>query len=78
MKKTVAFSKNAVNVFFHILTRCNLKCSHCYINKKEHGENTLSIDTIEAWLEVFASKKKKQMSFSWGESPLSTRTFRRL
>jgi len=27
--KTVAFSRNATNVFFHILTRCNLKCRHC-------------------------------------------------
>ncbi|MBW2572850.1 MAG: radical SAM protein, partial [Deltaproteobacteria bacterium] len=69
MKKTVAFSKNAVNVFFHILTRCNLKCSHCYINKKEHGENTLPIDTIEAWLEVFASKKREANVIFLGGEP---------
>ncbi|HSQ86012.1 MAG TPA: radical SAM protein, partial [Desulfobacterales bacterium] len=61
MKKTVAFSKNATNVFFHILTQCNLKCTHCYINKKQHGKNTLPIETINTWLRVFASKKKKQM-----------------
>ena len=54
MKKTVAFSKNATNVFFHILTRCYLECSHCYINKKEHGKNTLPLDIFDAWLEVFA------------------------
>jgi hypothetical protein len=69
MKKTVAFSKNAVNVFFHILTRCNLKCSHCYINKKEHGENTLPIDTIEAWLEVFASKNRAANVIFLGGEP---------
>ena len=69
MKKTVAFSKNAVNVFFHILTRCNLKCSHCYINKKEHGENTLPINTIEAWLEVFASKNRAANVIFLGGEP---------
>ncbi|MBW1866432.1 MAG: radical SAM protein [Deltaproteobacteria bacterium] len=52
--KTVAFSKNATNVFFHILTSCNLKCRHCYINPDQHGKNTLPIDTIKKWLAVFA------------------------
>ena len=56
MKKTVAFSKNAANVFFHILTQCNLKCNHCYINPKQHGEHALPIETIEAWLAMFAEK----------------------
>ena len=35
--RTVAFSRNSANVFFHILTRCNLKCRHCYINPEQHG-----------------------------------------
>lgn len=56
MKKTVAFSKNATNVFFHILTQCNLKCKHCYINTKQHGKQVLPLETIEAWLNVFARK----------------------
>ena len=56
MKKTVSFSKNSTNVFFHILTKCNLNCRHCYINKEQHGENTLPLSTIEAWLEAFAAK----------------------
>jgi len=56
MKKTVAFSKNATNVFFHILTQCNLKCNHCYINPKQHGEQALPIETIAAWLALFAAK----------------------
>jgi len=43
MKKTVSFSKDATNVFFHILTRCNLKCRHCYINYKQHGSPTYRI-----------------------------------
>jgi MoaA/NifB/PqqE/SkfB family radical SAM enzyme len=69
MKKTVAFSKNATNVFFHILTNCNLKCKHCYINKKQHGENTLPLETIEAWLKVFASKTKNANVIFLGGEP---------
>lgn len=56
-KKTVAFSKNAVNVFFHLLTQCNLTCRHCYINPDQHGRETLEISTIRKWLELFAHKK---------------------
>jgi MoaA/NifB/PqqE/SkfB family radical SAM enzyme len=69
MKKTVAFSKDATNVFFHILTHCNLKCKHCYINKKQHGENALSLETIEAWLKVFASKTKNANVIFLGGEP---------
>lgn len=69
MKKTVAFSKNATNVFFHILTQCNLKCKHCYINKKQHGKNTLPLETIEAWLKVFASKTKNANVIFLGGEP---------
>ncbi len=52
-KKTVAFTQNAVNVFFHLLTQCNLSCRHCYINPDEHGTKALDIDTIRAWLAAF-------------------------
>ncbi|MGD8448669.1 MAG: radical SAM protein [Desulfobacterales bacterium] len=69
MKKTVAFSKNATNVFFHILTNCNLKCKHCYINKKQHGKNTLLLETIEAWLKVFVSKNKNANVIFLGGEP---------
>ncbi|OQW99515.1 MAG: heme biosynthesis protein [Desulfobacteraceae bacterium A6] len=54
--KTVSFSKSSTNIFFHILTDCNLHCRHCYINKKQHGENTLPVETINAWLDAFAGK----------------------
>ena len=69
MKKTVAFSKNATNVFFHIMTKCNLKCKHCYINKKQHGDKTLPLETIEAWLEVFSSKNKNANVIFLGGEP---------
>ena len=52
--KTVAFSKNSANLFFHILTKCNLNCRHCYINPDQHGKNTLPLPTAKAWLEAFS------------------------
>ncbi|MBW2298001.1 MAG: radical SAM protein [Deltaproteobacteria bacterium] len=53
MKRTVSFSKRSKNIFFHILTHCNLKCGHCYINKAQHGSSTLPLATVSAWLQVF-------------------------
>jgi len=55
-KQTVAFSRDSSNLFFHILTKCNLSCTHCYINKDQHGTNTLDIGTIKAWLRLFSDK----------------------
>ncbi len=70
-KKTVAFSKESANLFFHLLTRCNLSCSHCYINPDQHGKNTLSIDTIQRWLGLFAKKASQtNLIFLGGEPTL--------
>jgi len=71
VKQTVAFSKSAANIFFHILTRCNLKCRHCYVNPDQHGRNTLPIDTIESWLGLFArSNRDSNVIFLGGEPTL--------
>jgi MoaA/NifB/PqqE/SkfB family radical SAM enzyme len=71
LKKTVSFSKNSTNVFFHILTRCNLSCRHCYINPQQHGSNTLPVRTIEAWLRIFADgTKAANVIFIGGEPTL--------
>lgn len=71
MRKTVAFSKHAANVFFHILTKCNLACRHCYINPGQHGRQTLPLETIKAWLEPFAEKgPKANVIFLGGEPTL--------
>ena len=43
-------------MFFHVLTRCNLRCRHCYINPEQHGRKRLPLDRIERWLAVFASR----------------------
>ena len=56
MKKTVSFSKRSKNIFFHILTNCNLKCGHCYINKEQHGSQTLPVETVCTWLEAFTEE----------------------
>ena len=71
MSKTVAFSKHSVNVFFHILTKCNLSCGHCYINPDQHGDNTLPIETIRAWLKLFVNKTQNaNLIFLGGEPTL--------
>ncbi|OQY58433.1 MAG: heme biosynthesis protein [Desulfobacteraceae bacterium 4572_88] len=71
LKKTVSFSKHASNIFFHILTRCNLRCRHCYINPKQHGRNTLPLSVTEAWLSVFAEKNSTaNLIFLGGEPTL--------
>ena len=53
-KKTVAFSKDSANLFFHVLTECNLNCRHCYINPAQHGKGRVPLKTIKAWLDVFS------------------------
>lgn len=50
---TVGFRPGERNVFFHLLTGCNLSCKHCYINKEQHGTNMLSLATVKSWLELF-------------------------
>lgn len=71
MKKTVAFKKNERNIFFHILTRCNLRCTHCYINPEQHGTQTLPSRTVIRWLKaLFDAKKETNVIFLGGEPTL--------
>jgi len=71
LPQTVAFSRNSANVFFHILTRCNLNCLHCYINPQQHGRDSLPLKTIEAWLKAFAENSHtKNLIFLGGEPTL--------
>lgn len=70
-QKTVAFQPHANNLFFHILTACNLKCRHCYIREDQHGSKTLSIQTIEKWLSLFSKgKETANVIFLGGEPTL--------
>jgi MoaA/NifB/PqqE/SkfB family radical SAM enzyme len=69
MKRTVSFSKESSNIFFHILTDCNLRCIHCYINREQHGSNSLSLPEIEEWLGLFAEKDKNTNLVLLGGEP---------
>jgi Fe-coproporphyrin III synthase len=53
---TVRFAENVANVFFHLLTQCNLNCRHCYINPQQHGRKKLSLPTIRNWLQTLARR----------------------
>ncbi len=71
MHRTVAFAKQRANVFFHILTQCNLKCGHCYINPAQHGTRTLPLETIENWLQLFIRRSPgAELIFLGGEPTL--------
>jgi MoaA/NifB/PqqE/SkfB family radical SAM enzyme len=71
LPQTVAFSRSSANVFFHILTRCNLKCRHCYINPSQHGQNTLPLATIQTWLAALSQNSNtKNLIFLGGEPTL--------
>ena len=68
-KRTVAFDRDRSNLFFHLLTKCNLSCRHCYINPSAHGDNTLDIKTIREWLALFAQKAKQTNVIFLGGEP---------
>jgi len=69
--QTVGFKPGERNVFFHILTACNLKCKHCYINTAQHGSETLKSETIARWLKLFYDpSKKSNLVFLGGEPTL--------
>ena len=66
--KTVGFKHGERNVFFHILTACNLSCRHCYINPKEHGTETVTRENLEKWLKLFRDDiKETNVIFLGGE-----------
>lgn len=69
--RTVGFRTGERNIFFHILTACNLSCSHCYINPAQHGTQTLTLPTINAWLQLFAVPERTgNVIFLGGEPTL--------
>jgi MoaA/NifB/PqqE/SkfB family radical SAM enzyme len=71
MRKTVAFARDRANIFFHILTQCNLKCSHCYINPGQHGRERLSLIQIQSWLRIFIARcPEANLVFLGGEPTL--------
>jgi MoaA/NifB/PqqE/SkfB family radical SAM enzyme len=69
MHRTVSFSKNETNVFFHILTQCNLNCRHCYINPAQHGSGPVPLDTMKRWLEIIAKQSPSANLILLGGEP---------
>ena len=67
--QTVGFSPGERNVFFHLLTGCNLRCKHCYINPDQHGSQTLPFATIEKWLRCFARPGRQTNLILLGGEP---------
>ena len=67
--KTVDFKPGERNVFFHILTGCNLSCLHCYINPEQHGTGSVGGNTIEKWLKLFLDEKKESNVVFLGGEP---------
>lgn len=67
--RTVGFRPGERNVFFHILTGCNLSCSHCYINPEQHGTASLPYSTILSWLRLFARPDKQTNLILLGGEP---------
>jgi MoaA/NifB/PqqE/SkfB family radical SAM enzyme len=67
--KTVAFKPGKRNIFFHILTGCNLSCQHCYINPEQHGTGSVPGDTIAKWLKLFMDEKKESNVIFLGGEP---------
>ena len=69
--KTLFFKPGERNIFFHLLTACNLRCRHCYINPAQHGASMVSRETMEEWLELFAAPhRQSNLIFLGGEPTL--------
>lgn len=67
--RTVDFKVGERNVFFHLLTACNLACQHCYINPPQHGTATLPAETVLKWLRLFARPEKESNLILLGGEP---------
>jgi len=67
--KTLHFKPHERNIFFHLLTACNLACCHCYINPEQHGSRTLPEATIASWLKLFAEPGKRTNLILLGGEP---------
>lgn len=64
----MGFKPGERNIFFHILTACNLSCCHCYINPDQHGASAVSRETMAEWLRLFADpQKQSNLVFLGGE-----------
>ncbi|ADH86385.1 radical SAM protein [Desulfurivibrio alkaliphilus] len=69
--RTLFFQPGERNIFFHLLTGCNLSCRHCYINPDQHGRGPVSRHELMQWLELFATpNQESNLIFLGGEPTL--------
>lgn len=66
---TLEFKPQERNIFFHVLTGCNLSCKHCYINTDQHGKGMVSRNTMETWLKLFYEPTKDTNVIFLGGEP---------
>ncbi|MBV5319026.1 MAG: radical SAM protein [Desulfobulbaceae bacterium] len=69
LARTVDFQPGERNVFFHVLTACNLACRHCYINPAQHGTATLPLPAVLEWLKLFARPERQTNLILLGGEP---------
>lgn len=70
-ERTVRFTSGERNLFFHILTACNLTCRHCYIRPDQHGSQAVDRLTMGNWLKLFYDPQKaNNLVFLGGEPTL--------
>ncbi|MGV1099908.1 radical SAM protein [Thiovibrio sp. JS02] len=69
LARTLHFKARERNIFFHLLTACNLACRHCYINPAQHGTGTVSRQTMEEWLTLFYNPDKESNVIFLGGEP---------
>lgn len=69
LPETIAFSRGERNIFFHILTACNLACRHCYINPEQHGRGLVDLETAERWLRLFFAPARRNNLVILGGEP---------
>ncbi len=67
--RTIGFKPQERNIFFHLLTACNLSCRHCYINTTQHGTGMVSKQTMAAWLSLFYEPSKESNVIFLGGEP---------
>ncbi|MDZ7642519.1 MAG: radical SAM protein [Desulfurivibrio sp.] len=69
--RTLFFKPGERNIFFHLLTACNLSCRHCYINPAQHGRGMVSREEIDHWLaRLAAPEQQSNVVFLGGEPSL--------
>lgn len=66
---TLEFKEGERNIFFHLLTACNLACRHCYINHAQHGSTMVDKATMENWLRLFYEPGKPNNLILLGGEP---------